>query len=68
MCEDGAIRLWPMPDFSTPSLHTWPHDELVAKLRSLTNLRAGRDPSADTGWKIEIGPLPGWAAVPEWAR
>jgi hypothetical protein len=20
----------------------------------------------DTGWKIEIGPFPGWATVPEW--
>jgi serine/threonine protein kinase/WD40 repeat protein len=63
---DGTIRLWPMPDLSRPPLHTLPHDELLAKLKSLTNLRAVRDPSSDTGWKIEIGPFPGWARVPEW--
>ena len=64
--DDGTIRLWPMPDLSKPPLHTLPHDELLAKLRSLTNLRAARDPSSDTGWKVEIGPFPGWAKVPEW--
>jgi WD40 repeat protein len=63
---DGTIRLWPMPDLSKPPLHTLPHDELLAKLRSLTNLRAVRDPSSDSGWKIEIGPFPGWATVPDW--
>jgi len=25
-----------------------------------------RDPAAGTGWKIEVGPFPGWAEVPEW--
>jgi len=64
--DDGTIRLWPMPDLSKPPLHTLPHDELVAKLRSLTNLRAVRDPASDTGWKIEVGPFPGWAVVPVW--
>jgi hypothetical protein len=63
---DGTIRLWPMPDLSKPPLHTLPHDELLAKLKSLTNLRAVRDPASDTGWKIEIGPFPGWDTVPEW--
>ncbi len=64
--EDGTIRLWPMPDLSKPPLHTLPHGELLAKLKSLTNLQAVRDPSSDTGWKIEIGPFPGWATIPEW--
>jgi WD40 repeat protein len=64
--EDGTIRLWPMPDLSKPPLHTLPHDALVAALRALTNLRAGRDPGSDTGWKIEVGPFPGWAKVPTW--
>ncbi len=35
-------------------------------LKPRTNLRGVRDPSSDTGWKIEIGPFPGWATVPEW--
>jgi hypothetical protein len=47
-------------------MHTLPHHELVAKLRSLTNLRAVRDPSASSGWRIDVGPFPGWANVPEW--
>jgi WD40 repeat protein len=64
--EDGTLRLWPMPDLSKPPLHTLPHDELLTKLRSLTNLRAVRDPASDTGWKIEIGPFPGWREVPTW--
>jgi WD40 repeat protein len=64
--QDGAVRLWPMPDLSKPPLHTLPHDELLAKLKSLTNLRAVPDPGSDTGWKIEVGPFPGWATVPEW--
>jgi WD40 repeat protein len=64
--EDGTIRLWNTPDLATPPLHTLPRGELLAKLRSYTNLRAVRDPASDTGWKIEIGPFPGWAVVPEW--
>lgn len=64
--DDGTIHLWPMPDMTKPPLHTLPHGELVAKLRSLTNLRAVRDPASDSGWKIEIGPFPGWKDAPTW--
>jgi len=53
-----------MPDLSKPPLHTLPYDELLAKLQSLTNLRAVRDPSSDTGWKVEIGPFPAGARSP----
>ncbi|PWB79054.1 MAG: hypothetical protein C3F15_00410 [Holophagae bacterium] len=60
------IFLWPLPDLSKPPLHALPHDELLAKLHSLTNLRVVRDPSSSTGWTIEVGPFPGWAEVPEW--
>ncbi len=49
-----------MPDLSKPPLHTLPHDELIAKLKTLTNLRVVRDPESATGWKIEVGPFPGW--------
>jgi WD40 repeat protein len=64
--EDDTLRLWPMPDLDKPPLHTLPHDQLVAKLKSLTNFRAVRDPEAPNGWKIELGPFPGWKEVPEW--
>jgi hypothetical protein len=55
-----------MPDLSMPPLHTLPHDELLAKLHSLTNLRVVRAPESPAGWKIEIGPFPGWKDVPTW--
>ena len=42
------------------------HAELLARLRSLTNLRVVRDAASSTGWKVEIGPFPGWKDVPEW--
>jgi WD40 repeat protein len=64
--EDNTLRLWPMPDLTRPPLHTLPHEELLVKLRSLTNLRAVRDQSSATGWKIEVGPFPGWKEVPTW--
>ncbi len=64
--REGNVRLWPMPDLSKPPLHTLPREELIAKLESLTNLRAVRDPESSTGWKIEVGPFPGWETVPTW--
>jgi WD40 repeat protein len=64
--EDNTLRLWPMPDLTKPPLHTLQHEELLAKLHSLTNLRAVRDPAAPTGWTIELGPFPGWRNVPTW--
>ncbi|NWG11921.1 MAG: hypothetical protein HXY20_00110 [Acidobacteria bacterium] len=64
--DDGTIRLRPMPDLSKPPLHSPPHDELPAKLNSLTNLRPVRDPSSDTGGKIEFGHFPGRKNVPTW--
>jgi WD40 repeat protein len=64
--DDKTLRLWPMPDLDQPPLHALPHDELVAKLKSLTNLCAVRDPKSSTGWTIELGPFPGWKDVPTW--
>jgi WD40 repeat protein len=64
--QDKTVRLWPMPDLSKPPLHTLPHDELIAKLKTLTNLRVVRDPDSSTGWTLTHDPFPGWADVPEW--
>jgi WD40 repeat protein len=64
--EDNTLRLWPMPDLDKPPLHTLPRDELLTKLRSLTNLRAVRDEASSTGWSIELDPFPGWQEVPTW--
>jgi WD40 repeat protein len=64
--EDKTLRLWPMPDLDQPPLHTLPREELLAKLKSLTNLRAVRDAKSATGWSIELGPFPGWRNIPAW--
>jgi WD40 repeat protein len=60
---DGKIRLIPMPDLSR---HTLPHDQFLAKLKTFTNLRVVSDPNSSTGWKLEVGPFPGWQEVPGW--
>jgi WD40 repeat protein/DNA-binding winged helix-turn-helix (wHTH) protein len=63
---DTTIRLWKMPDVSKPPLHVLPQRELLAKLKTLTNLRVVRDEESSTGWKLEVGPFPGWKTVPTW--
>jgi WD40 repeat protein len=62
--DDGTIRLWPMPE-GRP-FHTLPYDELLARLRSFTNLRVVHDEGSETGYRVEAGPFPGWAVQPEW--
>jgi WD40 repeat protein len=64
--QDGTVRVWPMPDLSKPPLHALPHDKLLAKLKSLTNLRVIEDANSPNGYKLEVGPFPGWEWVPEW--
>ena len=64
--DDPNITLWPVPDLSQPPLHTLPLDELLAKLRTLTNLRIVPDPETDTGWNWALDPFPGWEEVPTW--
>jgi WD40 repeat protein len=64
--EDKTLRLWPMPDLSKPPLHTLPREELIAKLKTLTNLRVVRDEESATGWKLTHDPFPGWETVPTW--
>jgi WD40 repeat protein len=62
--DDGTIRLWPMP--TGRPFHTLPYDELLARLRSFTNLRVVSDEASETGYRVEAGPFPGWAVQPEW--
>jgi WD40 repeat protein len=64
--EDNTLRLWPMPDLDKRPLQTPEHDEFLAKLKSLTNLRAVRDAKSSTGWTVELGPFPGWKNLPTW--
>jgi serine/threonine protein kinase len=62
----SEIRLWPMPDVTKPPLHALPYDELMAKLRALTNLQVVENPASPTGYRLDIGPFPGWKDVPTW--
>jgi WD40 repeat protein len=64
--SDESISIWPMPDVTTPPLHTLAHAELLARLDALTNLRVVRDSASATGWKLDVGPFPGWKDVPTW--
>ena len=38
----------------------------MAKLRALTNLRVMQDTTAPTGYKLDVGPFPGWKDAPAW--
>ena len=64
--SDDSVRLWPMPDVAEPPFHTLPYEELMAKLRALTNLEVVEDESSTTGYHVEVGPFPGWEDVPTW--
>jgi hypothetical protein len=55
-----------MPDLTKRPLHALPREALLAKLKSLTNLRAVRTAGSPSDWKIEVGPFPGWKDVPTW--
>jgi WD40 repeat protein len=62
----SEVRLWPMPDLTKPPLHTIPLEQLLAKLHELTNLQVIEDEASPTGYRLEIGPFPGWEKMPEW--
>jgi WD40 repeat protein len=64
--EDSTIRLWPMPDFSRPAIETMPHPQLIAKLKTLTNIRVVRAADTADGWKLELDRFPGWRTAPSW--
>jgi WD40 repeat protein len=66
--EEGALYLWPMPDLDAPPFHTLPYDELIARLKAMTNLRAVPDLDVHTGYSLEVDltAYHGWAEIPEW--
>lgn len=64
--EAGTIHLWPVPDVTRLPFHRKPHAELLAALRTHTNLRAVADAASPGGYKLEPGPFPGWAEPPQW--
>ncbi len=63
---DGAIRLWPVPDLDATPILDLPYRELLAKLKSFTNLRAIPDPDKPPGWYFVTAgePFEGWEDEP----
>jgi hypothetical protein len=62
---DGTLRLWPMPDLSKPPFHILPYEELMSRLKSMTNHRVVEDETSATGYSIQYDPLH-WDTIPEW--
>ncbi len=62
--DDRTIRLWPMPE--GPPFHTLPYEEILERLRSVTNLRVIEDETSSAGYRLDVAPFPGWETVPEW--
>ena len=58
------MRIWPMPS-GTP-FQALPYEELLERLRALTNLRVVKDEDSPTGYGVEPGPSPGWEKLPTW--
>lgn len=57
-------RLWPMPE-GRP-FHTLPHAEFLERLRGLTNYRVTADENSTSGYRLDLGPFPGWEEAPTW--
>ena len=62
--DKGIIRLWRMP--KGRPIHTLPYDQLLKKLRSLTNVRIVADEKSSTDYRIQFDRFPGWEKVPSW--
>jgi WD40 repeat protein len=63
--EGSAIHVWPVPNLEERPFHRRPYDELLSVLRGHTNLRAVADSASSSGYRLEPGPFPGWATLPE---
>jgi WD40 repeat protein len=62
--EETAIHLWPFPEGEP--LHVLQRAELLARLRTLTNLRVVPNEDNPSGYGLEIGAFPGWETAPTW--
>lgn len=62
--DRGTVRLWRMPEGKPFS--TLPYNELLNRLRVLTNVRAVVDKASSTGYRIRYAPFPGWEKAGNW--
>jgi WD40 repeat protein len=66
---DNTVRVWRVPNVTRTPFHVRSHDELLATLRSWTNLTVLPDPESSTGWRLsnfDAGPFRGWSTLPSW--
>ena len=59
---DGTVRQWPMPE-GRP-FQTLPREELLARLRALTNYRVVEDRASPSGYRLDVEPFAGWKREP----
>ncbi len=62
--DPGSVRLWRMPEGKP--FFTLPYDELLNRLRVLTNVRAVVDKTSSTGYRIRYPSFPGWEKAATW--
>jgi WD40 repeat protein len=61
---EGDVRLWPIPQGEP--LQEMEYNELLEKLRSLTNLRAVKDATISKGYQLEFSDFQGFDPPPSW--
>jgi WD40 repeat protein len=59
--SDRTIRLWPVPEGEP--FHTLPAEEVLERLRSLTNLRVVTDAESSTGYRLDFTSFQGWSVT-----
>ena len=67
--DDNTVRVWRVPDVTRTPFHVRSHDEVLATLRSWTNLTVMPAPESSTGWRLssrDAGPFRGWSTLPTW--
>ena len=71
--RDGTVRVGPITGEEPHLLFghegsIWlPREELLARLRPLTNVRAVADAASPQGYRLTVDPFPGWhGAPPSW--
>jgi WD40 repeat protein len=63
--QDGTVRIWPMPEGQP--LHSLPKDDLLERLKSLTNYRVVEDGTESSGYRIDYEKFAGWnREMPTW--
>jgi hypothetical protein len=62
--DDQDIRLWPIPQGEP--LQEMSYSKLLAKLGSLTNLRAVKDETTGKGYRLDFVDFEGFDSSPRW--